>query len=287
MTAFILSQLDSIVRWPAIAQVFVGFSLLFFAILIAEIFGKPIRVWLRPIEIIFDENDDKCVFHNSPQHTLFRVRVENRTRRFLEHMTVKCSMAEDVGLACMPVELIQMNDDPPWAKTFDLYPNQQDKYIDVVEKQADQSQSVIKHILDNRERRMPEEYYEVNLTLMGKEEIPSGFVGDSNSSLKLFCRDPFLGFQNQVNGDKPLSQRQVAVVEDGSSSDRELIATGIAIILIPLFHFGYAGISALWTSDPIRPAQFFQVGTAIVVAIKPVDNSHQVNVLCFRHRRLQ
>ena len=56
-------------------------------------------------------------------------------------------------------------------------------------------------------------------------EIPSGLVRDPNSSLDLISRDAFPRFQHQVDGDKPLGKRKVAIVEDGSCRDGELVAT--------------------------------------------------------------
>ena len=55
-------------------------------------------------------------------------------------------------------------------------------------------------------------------------EIPSRFVADSERALNLACRHAFLRFTQQQSRHKPLSQRQVGIVEDRPGCDGELIA---------------------------------------------------------------
>src|SRR6266568_623946 len=55
-------------------------------------------------------------------------------------------------------------------------------------------------------------------------EIPGGFIGNTERSLELVCRDPLSRFAHQIDGGKPLRKRQVGIVEDASSGDAELVA---------------------------------------------------------------
>jgi hypothetical protein len=56
-------------------------------------------------------------------------------------------------------------------------------------------------------------------------EIPSGLVRDSDGALDLISRDTLFGFKHQIDGDEPLGEWKVAIVEDGPCRHRELVAT--------------------------------------------------------------
>lgn len=66
-------------------------------------------------------------------------------------------------------------------------------------------------------------------------QVPSGFVGDAQHSLELIARDPFLALTDHVDGQKPLPERQLGIVEDRLDTHRELVATSVAIELAALF----------------------------------------------------
>ncbi len=55
-------------------------------------------------------------------------------------------------------------------------------------------------------------------------EVPSRFVRDSDGALDLIGRDTLFGLKHQIDGDEPLGKRKVAIVEDGASRHRELVA---------------------------------------------------------------
>ena len=55
-------------------------------------------------------------------------------------------------------------------------------------------------------------------------EIPRRLIRNSESTLHLIRGNSLFGFNSQVDGDKPLSQRQVRIMEDRSRCHRELIA---------------------------------------------------------------
>ena len=55
-------------------------------------------------------------------------------------------------------------------------------------------------------------------------EIPRSFIRDPDGALDLIGRDTLFGLQHQIDGDEPLGKRKMAVVEDGASRHRELVA---------------------------------------------------------------
>lgn len=54
--------------------------------------------------------------------------------------------------------------------------------------------------------------------------VPRRLVARPERALKLLGADPLLGLADQVDGEKPLTQRQVRVVEERPCRDRELVA---------------------------------------------------------------
>ena len=69
---------------------------------------------------------------------------------------------------------------------------------------------------------------------MGHE--PGRAIGTNcQFSLKLNCRDAFLGRANHINGKNPFSQRHVGIVKDRADGDGILIATITAMIEMALF----------------------------------------------------
>lgn len=55
-------------------------------------------------------------------------------------------------------------------------------------------------------------------------EIPSRLVGDIEHPLDLISGNTLRGLSHDVDGQKPLAQRKVRVVKDGTGFDRELVA---------------------------------------------------------------
>ncbi len=55
-------------------------------------------------------------------------------------------------------------------------------------------------------------------------EIPGCLVGDTDGALQLVGRNPLLAFENEINRQKPLPQRQVGIVHDRSRRHAELVA---------------------------------------------------------------
>src|SRR5215211_2595518 len=55
-------------------------------------------------------------------------------------------------------------------------------------------------------------------------EIPRGLVAHMKGTLELICTYPLLGLYNEVDGQKPLPQRKVRIVEDCASGDGEAVA---------------------------------------------------------------
>jgi len=90
-------------------------------------------------------------------------------------------------------------------------------------------------------------------------QIPRGLVGDSEHSLDLIRAHSLARFRKQVDNEKPLSQRQMRVMEDGSNRHRKLVAAGIANV-----HFavgdrlrGHVIAVALQAAHAIGKAEMF------------------------------
>ena len=79
------------------------------------------------------------------------------------------------------------------------------------------------HFHDTQERGTCEGIVSHGLT-DAVAQIPSGLVGDSQSSVELIGAHALFGFAHQVDRQKPLTQWKVGIVHDGSRRDAELIA---------------------------------------------------------------
>ena len=64
-------------------------------------------------------------------------------------------------------------------------------------------------------------------------EIPSCSVGNAEGPLHLFSRDTFLGFHHHAGREEPFGERQMTVVEDGSSGHGEPEVAVATIQLVP------------------------------------------------------
>jgi len=96
-------------------------------------------------------------------------------------------------------------------------------------------------------------------------EIPRGLIGHANSSLDLIRRYAFLRFRHHVDRQKPLPERQMAVMEDRACRHGEMVVAGLAIILIAAFNPVDLLLGTAWTLDAFLSAEPFQVGAALVL----------------------
>jgi hypothetical protein len=100
-------------------------------------------------------------------------------------------------------------------------------------------------------------------------EIPRRFVAHSEGPLHLVRREPLAGFAEKQRCDKPLTQRQVGVVEDRTDRDAELVFTDRAP---EQFHVGFEAdhIVRLATRafGTIRPTQTFEKFPAFIIGIE-------------------
>ncbi len=65
-------------------------------------------------------------------------------------------------------------------------------------------------------------------------QIPRGLIGNAQCLLDLVGAHALLGFTKQVDAKEPLPKREVGVIQNRSSSHRELIAAIVAIELVAL-----------------------------------------------------
>src|SRR5437867_2989419 len=117
--------------------------------------------------------------------------------------------------------------------------------------------------------------------------IPRSLIGtESEFTLQLSGWNTLLGRADQVDGEKPLDQRNVRVMEDRSGCDRVLIAAVHTFIQMPLF----ASLAFPWKGhDPItitphapqttRPADTFQMLDASFLGIELGDDLEDALVL--------
>jgi len=98
-------------------------------------------------------------------------------------------------------------------------------------------------------------------------EIPCGFVAHAQHALYLIRAHTLAGFTDQVSSNEPLQQRQMGIVEDGSSGNTELIIAVFAVKQLRGESRQRARLAA-WAFRAKRPAQPFQKFAAAVVRIK-------------------
>ena len=101
-------------------------------------------------------------------------------------------------------------------------------------------------------------------------EIPGRLVGHFDSPLELEGGYARLGFAHQVNGDKPLAERQVGIMHDGSGGDGELIAASVAVELPASLNLGYAEGPAPEAGYAVRPTKLLQKFPTLGVCVKVV-----------------
>src|SRR5437773_11540149 len=109
-------------------------------------------------------------------------------------------------------------------------------------------------------------------------EITSRLVSNAECSLDLQGRHAFLRFRHEVNGNKPLRERKVCIVKDGSACYRELIATCVAVVLVTLRDCRNAFRLTARTSHAFRPPQGGQLLSAFFVASELCEKLRKVHV---------
>ncbi len=107
-------------------------------------------------------------------------------------------------------------------------------------------------------------------------EIPSGFVGavvlPPDRALQLKGAHTFLRFTEQEDGKEPLLQREMGIVEDRASRDRELVVAVFAVEELFLgrqFWGWHLAARALNSSGPTQPNKQL---TALFVGVEQVNN---------------
>ena len=108
-------------------------------------------------------------------------------------------------------------------------------------------------------------------------EVPSRFVGDAQNALQLIRAHALLRLTEQVDAEEPLPQWQVGVIEDRSSSDRELIAALVAIELMTLDDLRNVVRLATWAHNRVGPAKRFKILAALVFAAELFNQSAKIN----------
>src|SRR5205807_1861815 len=89
-------------------------------------------------------------------------------------------------------------------------------------------------------------------------EIPSRFVTDSESALDLISRHALARLAQEIDGHKPLEQRQVRIVEDSARCDGELIVALRAIEQVFLSLKRDCLAFAARALNAVRPAEALQ-----------------------------
>jgi hypothetical protein len=115
-------------------------------------------------------------------------------------------------------------------------------------------------------------------------EIPRGFIpSDAKHSLNLAGRDALFRLGQDVGGDKPFCQRQMRIVEYGSSGDAELCLT------LNATEHGFAALdtgdlflATLRAGSAIGPAEIFEVLATLDFA---VETRHKVRKVKRRPNR--
>lgn len=98
------------------------------------------------------------------------------------------------------------------------------------------------------------------------------FVQSPDRALELQGAHTFLGLTEQENGEKPLLQGQMRIVEDRASGDAELIVAILAVKqLLRCREFNYWTVAAE-TVNVIRPAKAHKQLAAFVVSVEQVYN---------------
>ena len=95
-------------------------------------------------------------------------------------------------------------------------------------------------------------------------EVPCGLVAHTNRALNLASGHALLGFTEDGDGNKPLPQRQVGIVEDGSRRHAKLVVAAVTVVLEAIGDWSGLG-SAARALRAIRPAQLLQSLAALFI----------------------
>lgn len=110
-------------------------------------------------------------------------------------------------------------------------------------------------------------------------EIPGGLVRDAEHPLQLVCADRLLGLTDHVDGEEPLPERQLGIVEERSDADAELVAASVAVEL-PAFRNPRDLVRvAARAANAVRPAQLFKVFVAAILGAEPLDQLREIELL--------
>ena len=107
-------------------------------------------------------------------------------------------------------------------------------------------------------------------------EIPSGLVRNSKGTLHLVSRDPFLGFTHKIDSDKPLAERKVGVMHNGSTHNGKLVSATSAlpaVLFLKLKHFYATAAGTVYTH---RPADLLKCLTALIIGLKFIHQGYKV-----------
>ena len=109
-------------------------------------------------------------------------------------------------------------------------------------------------------------------------QVPRRLVGDANRSLDLVRADALLRLTNQVDGDEPLPERKVRVIEDGSRGNAESVAAPVTVELVPSLDLGDGQVPAPGATNFVGPAQLFEVLPAGIFVAEPLDKRDQIDI---------
>ena len=132
------------------------------------------------------------------------------------------------------------------------------------------------HFYDSDKRRTLKRFVTHSLTNT-MAEIPSRLVGDSQGALHLVGRDSLLGFTHQVDGNKPLAERKVGIVHNGSAHYRELVSTALTFPAIMLWNLECLNATATRTVNAVRPAYVLKHLATVIICLKFIHQRHEVN----------
>ena len=94
---------------------------------------------------------------------------------------------------------------------------------------------------------------------------PGGLVAaEAHLPLEFHGRDPALARGHQVDGEKPLGQAGLGLLEDRAREQRVLLATGRALLDQPRLVRPGPVVAAAGAAEAVRPARPAQVGPALL-----------------------
>lgn len=107
-------------------------------------------------------------------------------------------------------------------------------------------------------------------------EIPGCFVGDIQNPLHLIGRNAIFGSNHHINNGKPFMEREMGVMEDGASGNREPASTGVTIKLTTGINTGNAEELAFGTLHPAGPSKILKDIKAVLVRVVSTHHGYQI-----------